>query len=64
MNRRAEMFRNPVIYGAPGDDHGDPFVIKYLDSFYLYHSGETTGRRGIDRWPRHASAGRPGFLSR
>jgi GH43 family beta-xylosidase len=42
-----ETFRNPVIFGAPGDDHGDPFVIKYLDSFYLYHSGETTGRRGI-----------------
>ena len=38
---------NPVIAGAPGDDHGDPFVIKYLDSFYLYHSGETAGRRGI-----------------
>jgi GH43 family beta-xylosidase len=40
-------FRNPVISGAAGEDHGDPFVIKYLDSFYLYHSGETAGRRGI-----------------
>jgi GH43 family beta-xylosidase len=36
-----------VITGAPGDDHGDPFAIKYLDTFYLYHSGETAGRRGI-----------------
>ncbi|MBD0330698.1 MAG: family 43 glycosylhydrolase, partial [Thermoleophilia bacterium] len=40
-------FRNPVIAGAPGEDHGDPFVIKYLDEFFLYHSGETAGRRGI-----------------
>ena len=38
--------RNPVIDGEQGD-HGDPFVIKYLESFYLYHSGETAGRRGI-----------------
>ena len=43
----ATTFRNPVIAGEPGSDHGDPFVIKYLDAFYLYHSGETTGRRGI-----------------
>ena len=40
-------FRNPVIAGAPGEDHGDPFIIKYLDSFYLYHTGETSGRRGV-----------------
>lgn len=40
-------FRNPVIAGEQGRDHGDPFVIKYLDAFYLYHSGETAGRRGI-----------------
>ena len=40
-------FRNPVIAGGPGTDHGDPFAIKYLDAFYLYHSGETAGRRGI-----------------
>jgi GH43 family beta-xylosidase len=43
----SESFRNPVIWGAPDEDHGDPFVLKYLDSFYLYHSGETAGRRGI-----------------
>jgi GH43 family beta-xylosidase len=43
----AATFRNPVIMGEPGTDHGDPFIIKYLDTFYLYHSGETSGRRGI-----------------
>ena len=40
-------FRNPVISGEPGDDHGDPFAIKYLDSYFLYHTGETSGRRGV-----------------
>lgn len=40
-------FRNPVIAGAPADDHGDPFVIKFLGWFYLYHTGETYGRRGV-----------------
>ena len=40
-------FRNPVIAGEPGAHHGDPFIIKYLDAYYLYHSGETAGRRGI-----------------
>ncbi|MFL5929138.1 MAG: glycoside hydrolase family 43 protein [Gaiellaceae bacterium] len=39
--------RNPVIAGAPGDDHGDPFVIRYLDSYFLYHTGDTSGRRGV-----------------
>ena len=43
----AATFRNPVIRGAPGDDHGDPFIIKYLDSFYLYPTRETYGRRGV-----------------
>ncbi|MDQ3865992.1 MAG: glycoside hydrolase family 43 protein [Actinomycetota bacterium] len=36
-----------MIAGARGEDHGDPFIIKYLDSFYLYHTGETSGRRGV-----------------
>ena len=36
-----------MIVGSPGEDHGDPFAIKYLDAYYLYHSGETAGRRGI-----------------
>jgi len=40
-------FVNPVINGAVGDDHGDPFIIKYLDSFFLYHTGDTAGRRGV-----------------
>ena len=45
--RARATFRNPVIAGEPGTDHGDPFAIKYLDAYYLYHSGETAGRRGI-----------------
>jgi hypothetical protein len=36
-----------VVAGAPGDDHGDPFIIKFLDAFYLYHTGATAGRRGV-----------------
>jgi GH43 family beta-xylosidase len=40
-------FRNPVISGPTGADHGDPFIIKYLDAFYLYHTGDTSGRRGV-----------------
>jgi GH43 family beta-xylosidase len=39
-------FTNPVLNGTDAD-HGDPFVIRYLESFYLYHTGETSGRRGI-----------------
>jgi hypothetical protein len=31
-------FVNPVIAGAAGDDRGDPFIIKYLDAFYRYHT--------------------------
>ena len=44
---RYATFTNPVIAGAPGEDHGDPFIIKYLDAFYLYHTGDTSGRRGV-----------------
>jgi GH43 family beta-xylosidase len=40
-------FRNPVIRGDAGADHGDPFIIRYLDRYFLYHTGETAGRRGI-----------------
>jgi GH43 family beta-xylosidase len=44
---RYETFMNPVISGVAAADHGDPFIIKYLDSFYLYHTGDTSGRRGV-----------------
>lgn len=47
MSTTRETFRNPVVSGAPGDDHGDPFIIRFLDSFYLYHTGDTSGRRGV-----------------
>jgi GH43 family beta-xylosidase len=40
-------FRNPVLGRGVGTDHGDPFVIRYLDEFFLFHTGETSGRRGV-----------------
>jgi beta-xylosidase len=40
-------FRNPVVTGERGEDHGDPFIVRYLDAFYLYHTGDTSGRRGV-----------------
>lgn len=36
-------FQNPVISDAEDHDHGDPFVLKYLETYYLYH----TGGRGV-----------------
>lgn len=36
-------FANPVLTDGEGLDHGDPFVLKFLDTYYLYH----TGRRGV-----------------
>jgi GH43 family beta-xylosidase len=39
--------RNPIISGTFGDDHGDPFIVRYLDSYFLYHTGDTSGRRGV-----------------
>lgn len=40
-------FINPVVRGEPGQDHGDPFVIRHLDEYFLYHSGGTPNHRGI-----------------
>jgi len=31
-------FTNPVLAGAPGKDHGDPFVLRHLDEYFLYHT--------------------------
>lgn len=39
----ALIFRNPVLSDDAGRDHGDPFVLRYLGTYYLYH----TGRRGV-----------------
>lgn len=39
----AVQFRNPVITDNEGADHGDPFVMKHLETYYLYH----TGRAGV-----------------
>jgi len=33
---------NPIL-SHPGQDHGDPFVLEYLGTYYLFH----TGRDGI-----------------
>lgn len=43
MSIFSSSFRNPVITDSLGADHGDPFVLRYLDQYYLYH----TGKRGI-----------------
>ncbi len=35
-----------MVAGARGADHGDPFVIRHLDTYYLFHTTDG-GRRGI-----------------
>ncbi len=42
----AGAFTNPVISGAHGRDHGDPFVLRYLDEYFLYHTTDD-GDAGI-----------------
>ncbi len=27
-----------MVAGAPGADHGDPFVLRHLDAYYLFHT--------------------------
>lgn len=36
-------FRNPVLTDDEGIDRGDPFVLRYLDRYYLYHTSENRG---------------------
>jgi GH43 family beta-xylosidase len=43
MNLCANYFQNPIITDTVGMDHGDPFVLRYLDTYYLYH----TGKQGV-----------------
>src|SRR5215212_8622363 len=31
-------FTNPVIGGAGGADHGDPFVLRHRGEYFLYHT--------------------------
>jgi len=40
-------FVNPVIAGDLAHDHGDPFVLRHRDEYFLYHTGSTGSRRGI-----------------
>ena len=37
---------NPVISGDSGRDHGDPFVLRHLDEYFLYHTTDD-GDRGV-----------------
>jgi GH43 family beta-xylosidase len=39
-------FTNPVIGGAGGADHGDPFVLRHQGEYFLYHTTDD-GDRGI-----------------
>ena len=31
-------FTDPVVSDTAGVDHGDPFVLRYLDEYFLYHT--------------------------
>jgi GH43 family beta-xylosidase len=61
------MFRNPVVTDEAGGDHGDPFVLRHLDSYFLYHTTDD-GDRGISvlrstdlvNWTREGFALEPG----
>ncbi len=39
-------FTNPVITDAHGTDHGDPFVLRHLGAYFLYHTTDD-GDAGI-----------------
>ncbi|MDP9407656.1 MAG: glycoside hydrolase family 43 protein [Actinomycetota bacterium] len=41
-----EVFTNPVISDPRGTDHGDPFVLRHLNSYFLYHTTDD-GDAGI-----------------
>ena len=43
---RSGTFTNPVITDTHGRDHGDPFVLRYLDEYFLYHTTDD-GDSGI-----------------
>ena len=47
MTSPSRSFTNPVIAGELAHDHGDPFVLRYRDEYFLYHTGSTASRRGI-----------------
>jgi beta-xylosidase len=42
----ATHFTNPVISDGAGRDHGDPFVLRHLDRYYLFHTTDD-GDSGI-----------------
>jgi arabinan endo-1,5-alpha-L-arabinosidase len=43
---RTRTFTNPVITDDQGTDHGDPFVLRYLGGYFLYHTTDD-GDAGI-----------------
>lgn len=43
---RSGSFVNPVITDTVGRDHGDPFALRHLDEYFLYHTTDD-GDRGI-----------------
>jgi len=43
------VFRNPVITDEEGVDHGDPFVVRHLGDYWLYHTTDD-GDRGVSLW--------------
>src|SRR5947209_4156984 len=45
MSRRG-TFVNPVISDDRGRDHGDPFVLRFLGEYFLYHTTDE-GRLGV-----------------
>ena len=40
-------FRNPVITDDDGVDHGDPFVVRHLGDYWLYHTTDDGDRDRI-----------------
>ena len=38
MTSPSRSFTNPVIAGELAHDHGDPFVLRYRDEYFLYHT--------------------------
>ncbi|MBA3406637.1 MAG: family 43 glycosylhydrolase, partial [Solirubrobacterales bacterium] len=41
-----QHFTNPVVSDDRGADHGDPFVLRHRDEYFLYHTTDD-GDRGI-----------------
>ncbi|MBE2319431.1 glycoside hydrolase family 43 protein [Solirubrobacter sp. CPCC 204708] len=49
MPDAGRTFVNPVITDDRGADHGDPFVIRHLGEYFLYHTTDD-GDLGVSVW--------------